>query len=737
MQHENQGNGGNDLIGRSFGNYQITGFLGQGGMARVYRAEQSSMGRSVAIKVVPSAAHDIGGTLQRFEQEVRLIAGLQHPRILPVYDFGQADGWTYLVMRIVESGTLADRLAKGPLDAEAALYILDQLASALDYAHQRGIIHRDLKPANVFLDEGNNVYLADFGLAKLLGRVDTQLTASGYVLGTPAYMSPEQITDQPIDRRVDVYALGLILFEMLTGEQVFSGSTPTSVIFKHVSESPPIPSSRASYLTPEIDAVVLKALAKSPGDRYSTAGELANAFRIAMRSPFTPDILADESWNKVPGPPAPESLSVPQQASSSSAPRRWVWGGVAFLTAGGVLALVALIVFGILALRNLPGSAASIPPTTETRQETPTVSLVATATPQSIQEATATPVVEQPTPTLELTNTSLTPTVTPVPTTTPQPTPVETLGQERVGRAQFLTVQKRLDTVQLQLAGIEPAPTGKHYEAWLTGTSAGMLNLGKVAPDGNRNVDHSYTDPEGRNLAGLYNGISVSLEPDFGDTPEIGEVVLEGAVSETLLPIIREVVFRSSDRPLHSLLDGLETETTLGQDHLGFAIDGLSGGNLSGGLGHVEHVLNILLGEDDPRFGDLNNDQQTQNPGDGYGVLGYLRSIQDKVTAAGQANTSSEELRLHTEYSALLVANTQQRTEGIVSLLLRAFAQDSASSALTLANQALALYTELETGSDLNGNQTIEPIEGEGGITLLAQHAGYLANIEVYRVAAQ
>ena len=229
----------------------------------------------------------------------------------------------------------------------------------------------------------------------------------------------------------------------------------------------------------------------------------------------------------------------------------------------------------------------------------------------------------------------------------------------------------------------------------------------------------------------------MSLEPDFGDTPEIGEPVLEGAVSETLLPIIREVVFRSSDRPLHSLLDGLEIETALGQDHLGFAINGLSSGNLSGGLGHVEHVLNILLGADDARFGDLNNDQQTQNPGDGYGVLGYLRSIQNKVTAANQANSSSEELRLHTEYSALLVANTQQRTEGIVSLLLRAFAQDSASSALTLANQALSLYDELETGIDLNGNQAIEPIEGEGGIVLLAQHAGYLANIEVYRAAAQ
>jgi hypothetical protein len=291
--------------------------------------------------------------------------------------------------------------------------------------------------------------------------------------------------------------------------------------------------------------------------------------------------------------------------------------------------------------------------------------------------------------------------------------------------------------VQLQLASIDPAPAGKHYEAWLIGTSAGTLNMGRFAPDSNKNVDHSFTDPDGRNLAGLYNAIAISLEPDFGDTPEIGEVIFEGAISEPLVPTIREVVFRSSDQPLHSLLDGLETEAALGLDHLSFAIDGLSSGNLSGGLGHVEHTLNILLGENDARFGDQNNDQQIQNPGDGYGVLGYLRAIQDKVTALSQANTSSEELKLHTEYTALLVANTQQRTEGIVSLLLRAFAQDSASSALTLVDQALGLYTELEDGIDLNGNQIIEPIEGEGGITLLAQHAGYLANIEVFRAVPQ
>lgn len=231
-----------DLIGSTIGSYQIVDVLGKGGMATVYRARQESMGRKIAIKVVPTDTGPESEMLsQRFEREVHLIAQLQHPQILPVYDYGQTPDFTYLAMRLVETGTLADRLGSEALDLEQTARILNQLAAALDYAHQNDVVHRDLKPSNVFLDAQNNVYLADFGIAKLLGQVGTQLTSTGYVLGTPAYMSPEQAIDQPVDRRVDVYALGLILFEMLTGRQVFSGSSPISIILKHINEPPPRP----------------------------------------------------------------------------------------------------------------------------------------------------------------------------------------------------------------------------------------------------------------------------------------------------------------------------------------------------------------------------------------------------------------------------------------------------------------------------------------------------------------
>jgi tRNA A-37 threonylcarbamoyl transferase component Bud32 len=732
------------LVGQSIGSCEITGLLGQGGMATVYRARQASMGRDVAIKIVPNSTDESKMTLQRFEREVQLIAQLQHPRILPVYNFGQTEGFTYLVMRLVETGTLADRLKKGPLDIDETVHILDQLAGALDYAHEHGIVHRDLKPANVFLDETDNVYLADFGLAKLLERVDTQLTATGYVLGTPAYMSPEQITDSPIDRRVDVYALGLILFEMLTGQQVFSGSTPASVIFKHVSEPPPLPSSLASHLTPQIDAVVVKALAKSPDDRYQTAGELAAIFEAVVYSESQAPSASVTFTDIIPGPPALESIAQPAPSvkKTTSANRKWLIGGGLAVGVVAALATILVLVFaGMFLARNLFPDAAAAQPTTPAQ-------LAATTSPTETAVLRATATAEEPVPrptstavaaTETLVPPSLTPTEppttvpTPTPQATPTPAPVGPAAQ-RMGRVRFVTTQARLDTVSVELAGIDVPPTGKHYEGWLISDAGNAISIGGFAPDGNGSVEFRYTDPEGRNLAAIYSRFRASLEPDFGDAPEMSqEVVLEGALDNAVIPLVREAVSRSSETPLQSLIDGLETETALGRDHLGFARNGLVDGNLQGALNHMEHVINILVGTGDERFGDKNGDGQAQNPGDGFGVLGYLDSLQAKAAAAAQTDPTSAELALHAQFLQILLENARQRTEGILQLLERSFAQDTAESALTLANQALALYDELQNGLDINGNEVVEPIQGEGGTLLLAQHTGYLANIEVYR----
>jgi serine/threonine-protein kinase len=271
-----------DLIGHQLGQYEITALLGKGGMAAVYRARQVSMKRDVAIKVIESEQAQTSGFVKRFEREVETIASLSHAHILKVFDYGQHDGTVYLVMELLTGGSLADLIAKGPLPLDHAARMLDQIASALDYAHRRGIIHRDLKPQNVMLDEDGNAFLSDFGIAKIMsGEQVATMTAAGAVMGTPAYMAPEQWKSEPVDARTDIYALGIILFEMLAGKLPFNADTAFGMMHKHVNEQPPI-----RNLGPEfpvgIERVLTTALAKNPEQRYSSAGEMSAGFKAAL-----------------------------------------------------------------------------------------------------------------------------------------------------------------------------------------------------------------------------------------------------------------------------------------------------------------------------------------------------------------------------------------------------------------------------------------------------------------------
>ena len=216
-----------DLIGKQFGSYRVVALLGKGGMATVFKAFQPSMDRHVALKVLPRhLAEDDPQFILRFQQEARVLAQLQNPHILPVFDFGEADGYAYLVMPFLSGGTLAERLKGRPLLLSQVGAIIAQVGEALDYAHSRGIVHRDVKPSNVLMDERGNSLLSDFGVAKLVEGTQ-HFTQTGSIVGTPAYMSPEQGLGLKIDRRCDIYALGIILYEMVTGRVPFEAETPT------------------------------------------------------------------------------------------------------------------------------------------------------------------------------------------------------------------------------------------------------------------------------------------------------------------------------------------------------------------------------------------------------------------------------------------------------------------------------------------------------------------------------
>jgi serine/threonine protein kinase len=273
-----------DIIGKQLGPYRILERLGEGGMATVFLAYQASVDREIALKVLPRQLAADANFLGRFEQEARLVAHLQHPHILPVFDYGESDGYTYIAMPYIRNGTLAEQLTGQPWSLKRVERLTRQLAGALDYAHAQGLVHRDIKPSNVLIDDSGNYLLTDFGIAKLY-ESSAQFTRTGGILGTPAYMSPEQGLGEPLDRRSDIYSLGIVLYELLTGRVPFSAETPIATVFKHINDPLPPPREFNNTLPKGMEHVIYKALAKSPGDRFQSAGELADAYQRAEHDP--------------------------------------------------------------------------------------------------------------------------------------------------------------------------------------------------------------------------------------------------------------------------------------------------------------------------------------------------------------------------------------------------------------------------------------------------------------------
>lgn len=275
-----------DLAGTTLGPYELRDILGKGGMATVYRAYQPGMEREVAIKVMSPDLAEQPEFIARFEREARIIAQLQHPHILPVYDFGRSGSYIYLVTRLIERGTLGNELRGKPLPPARVVKITRQIADALDYAHKRGIVHRDLKPTNVLLGDDDHVFLTDFGIAKLIaGSTVSGLTAPNAVMGTPTYMAPEQWRSEPVDARTDVYSLGVMVYQMLLGQVPFSAETPHGLMYLHLDKEPPPARQINPALPPAIEPVLRRALAKQRAARYASAGEFARDLDRALGFP--------------------------------------------------------------------------------------------------------------------------------------------------------------------------------------------------------------------------------------------------------------------------------------------------------------------------------------------------------------------------------------------------------------------------------------------------------------------
>lgn len=347
--------------GQMLGPYGIVEPIGQGGMATVYKAYQASMDRYVAIKVLPSKLAENPEFSGRFQQEARIIANLEHPHILPVFDYGESGKISYMVMRYLEGGSLKRLMEKGRMSLGEIDRVFRQILDGLAYAHAHGVIHRDMKPSNVLVDAQGNAFLTDFGIAKLL-EGSTNFTQTDAIIGTPDYISPEQAQGIKVDQRSDLYSLGIMLYEMATGRVPFKADTPLAVIMKHVNEPLPAPSKVRPDIHPAVEQVILMALAKDRDERFATAEEFASAWKSAYAQAAAEPKPTVRVAAPVPVPTSVRPSTIkedlppvnPAGVSEKPRARRSSTGLVVSSIAGGCLLIVLLLVGGTFALaRNL------------------------------------------------------------------------------------------------------------------------------------------------------------------------------------------------------------------------------------------------------------------------------------------------------------------------------------------------------------------------------------------------
>jgi tRNA A-37 threonylcarbamoyl transferase component Bud32 len=299
--------------GQSLGPYRIVSRLGQGGMATVYKGYHARLDRHVAIKVIHQAFVQDAASIARFEREAQIVARLDHPNIVPIYDFSEHEGQPYLVMKHIDGMTLKALLSQAPLTLESIISLMTAVAGAVDYAHSQGVLHRDIKPSNILIDREGVAYVTDFGLARIAHAAESTLSEN-MLLGTPQYISPEQaMGNRDLTPQSDLYSLAIVLYELVVGRVPFTADTPYAIVHEQIYSPLPPPRELNPNISPAIEAVLMKALSKNPADRYASAAAMVEAFRVSLAD-VDPDTLS------LPLAPAKFPLTPPAAQPQTAAP---------------------------------------------------------------------------------------------------------------------------------------------------------------------------------------------------------------------------------------------------------------------------------------------------------------------------------------------------------------------------------------------------------------------------------
>lgn len=671
-------------LGRTLGKVTVEYLLARGGTAEVYLGRHATLQRAVAIKVLNNQYADNPELLDRFQREARVIAMLRHPNIVQVYDFDTIEGHPYLIMEYVPGTSLSAQMrAMHARHERLNLPLIDKLitpvAAALQYAHERGVIHRDIKPGNILLTspsqpieaekdlpEDVQPVLTDFGLVRFLN--SPEQTAAGQLAGTPAYMSPEQARGQLVDTRTDVYSLGVVLYELLAGHPPFEADTTMSVLMKHINEPPPaVPDLRV-----ELQRTLDRALAKQPADRFQTPNEFAAAVDAAVRREAEASTVA-ESLPSVSSP-----LSEPGIPPTSG----WNWLSTGFIAAA------VLILAGFLGLRSWISGA-------QPQQATYPATAVATSSASMVE------------------------------------------GQP-IGVLRFQDGSALVDEVSMSATNMPRLAAGYQYEVWLIAeTGEERRSIAHLPLDSDGNGKATFVDPQGRNLLAVYDKMEITLEPDPDPSPNpTNDIAFSSQLPPNGLLHVRHLLVSFSKAPGGvGLVDGLLKDATFVDDSSQRLLAAFQSGDEVATRLEAEVVLNLIVGSQSEDYKDWDGDGKISDLGDGYGLLlngdntGYIQGVFAHAGYAASAADATPNMILHGDHVKICAQNLEQWTPQLRDLAKQVLAMPFGPPMGAAIRQMAAASDNILKGIDLNGNERIEPIPGEGGAQTAYQHAYYMADI--------